>query len=194
MNKLKTIMAACAACALTSTAMAADPDGTINFNGEIISGSCTVTGAGATNSVDVKLGRVLISQLREAGVGKKVGAGTGITMVLDCSNSSTGLKTVNFNFDPTSGSGLDAKNNSLLKTTGAAGGVGIGLYDGSDQLINLSVNKPYGTALTAAAGGGTGGENKYTATMSMSASFVNNGDTLKEGAAAGTLPFTLTYD
>lgn len=193
MNKLKTIMATCAACALTSAAMAADPDGKIEFAGEIISGSCKVTGGGANNTVEVKLGKVLISQLKEAGVGKKVGAGTGITMVLDCSNSSTGLKTVNFNFDPTSGSGLDAKNNSLLKTTGGATGVGIGLYDGSDQLINLSVNKPYGTALTAAAGG-TGGENKYTATMSMSASFVNNGDTLKEGAAAGTLPFTLTYD
>lgn len=193
MNKLKTIMAACAACALTSTAMAADPDGKIVFTGEIISGSCTVTGAGAGNTVAVPLGSVLISQLEEAGVGKKVGAGTGITMELDCSNSSSGLKTVNFKFDPTSGSGIDAKNNSLLKTTGGAGGVGIGLYDGSDQLINLSVNKPYDTALIAVAGG-TGGENKYTATMRMSASFVNNGDTLKEGAAGGTLPFTLTYD
>ncbi|MFN3733182.1 fimbrial protein [Comamonas testosteroni] len=193
MNKLKTIIAACAACALTSTAMAADPDGKIVFTGEIISGSCEVTGAGAGNSVPVDLGRVLISQLREAGVGNKVGTGTAITMELDCSNSSAGLKTVNFNFDPGSGSGIDTKNNSLLKTTGSATGVGIGLYDGSGQLINLSVNKPYDTALTAVAGG-TGGDNKYTATMRMSASFVNNGDTLGEGAAAGTLPFTLTYD
>ena len=135
MKKLKTIMAACAACALTSTAMAADPDGTINFTGEIISGSCKVTGGGANNTVEVKLGKVLISQLKEAGVGNKVGTGTGITMELDCSNSSAGLTTVNFNFDPTSGSGLDAKNNKLLKTTGTATGVGIGLYDGLDQII-----------------------------------------------------------
>ena len=194
MNKLKTIMAACAACALSSTAMAADPDGKIVFTGEIISGSCEVTGAGAGNSVPVDLGRVLISQLREAGVGNKVGTGTAITMELDCSNSSAGLKTVNFNFDPGSGSGIDTKNNSLLKTTGSATGVGIGLYDGSNQLINLSdSSKEYSAALTAAAGG-TGGNNKYTATMRMSASFVNNGDTLEEGAAGGTLPFTLTYD
>lgn len=67
MNKLKTIMAACAACALTSTAMAADPDGTINFTGEIISGSCKVIGAGTGNSVPVDLGRVLISDIETAG-------------------------------------------------------------------------------------------------------------------------------
>lgn len=192
MNKLKTIMAACAACALTSTAMAADPDGKIVFSGEIISGSCTVTGAGAGNSVPVNLGKVLKSTIEKAGAGNKV-TGVPITMNLDCSNSSTGLQTVKFKFDPTSGSGIDTNNNSLLKTTGAATGVGIGLYDGSNQLINLSAGQEYTAALTAAAGG-TGGNNNYTATMNMSASYVSNGATLEVGAANGTLPFTLTYD
>lgn len=192
MNKLKTIMAACAACALTSTAMAADPDGKIVFTGEIISGSCEVTGAGAGNSVPVKLGKVLKSTITDAGTGGKA-ASVPITMELDCSNSSAGLTTVKFKFDPSSGSGIDTNNNKLLKTTGTATGVGIGLYDGSNQLINLSdSSKEYSAALTAA--GGTGGDNKYTATMSMSASYVGNGATLEVGAANGTLPFTLTYD
>lgn len=193
MNKLKTIMAACAACALTSTAMAADPDGTINFTGEIISGSCKVIGAGAGNSVPVDLGRVLISDIETAGAGNKVNGAT-IKMELDCSSSSAGLKTVKFKFDPTSGSGLDTVDNRLLKITGAATGVGIGLYDGSGQIINLSdSSKEYSAALTTAAGG-TAGNNKYTATMNMSASYVGNGAALEAGAAAGTLPFTLTYD
>lgn len=192
MKKLKTIIAACAACALTSTAMA-DPDGKIEFTGEIISGSCTVTGAGSGNSVPVDLGRVLKSTITDAGVGNKV-TGVPITMNLDCSNSSTGLQTVKFKFSPTSGgSGIDTVDSRLLKTTGAATGVGIGLYDGSNQLINLSAGQEYTAALTAAAGG-TGGVNKYTATMNMSASYVSNGATLEVGAANGTLPFTLTYD
>lgn len=192
MNKLKTIIAACAACALTSTAMAADPDGKIEFTGEIISGSCEVTGAGAGNSVPVNLGRVLKSTITDAGAGGKA-ASVPITMNLDCSNSSAGLQTVKFKFDPGSGSGVDTNNNKLLKTTGTATGVGIGLYDGSNQLINLSAGQEYSAALTAAAGG-TGGNHNYTATMNMSASYVGNGATLEVGAANGTLPFTLTYD
>lgn len=193
MNKLKTIMAACAACALSSTAMAADPDGKIVFTGEIISGSCEVTGAGAGNTVAVPLGKVLISTITDAGAGGKA-ASVPITMNLNCSNSSAGLTTVKFKFDPTSGgSGIDSHDTRLLKTTGAATGVGIGLYDGSNQLINLSdSSKEYSAALTAA--GGTGGNNQYTATMNMSASYVGNGQTVVVGAANGTLPFTLTYD
>lgn len=135
-----------------------------------------------------------MSAITDAGTGNKVKS-VPIAINLDCSNSSTGLTTVKFKFDPTSGgSGIDSHDTRLLKTTGAATGVGIGLYDGSNQLINLSdSSKEYSAALTAAAGG-TGGNNKYTATMNMSASYVGNGQTVEVGLAGGTLPFTLTYD
>ena len=191
MNKLKTIMAACAACALTSTAMAADPDGTINFTGEIISASCTVTGESGTvvsgQSINVPLGKVSMSSITSAGAGNIV-AGASIHLSLDCSSTSTGLTAVKFNFDPVGGSGIDTSDNRLLKTTGAATGVGIGLFNEANQLINLAGGQAYSATLTAA------GANKYAATMRMRASYVANGATLAVGAANGTLPFSMTYE
>lgn len=187
MKKLKTIMAACAVCASTSTAMAAD--GTINFTGEIVAASCTVTGGAGTEvngtSIDVGLGKVSISSLTTAGAGVAVG-GTLINLSLDC--AAAGVTKVKFNFDPMSGSGIDASNNSLLKTDGVARGVGIGLYDESNQLINLSANQAYVAELTDAGAG------NFTAELRMRASYVANGATLVVGSANGTLPFSMTYE
>ncbi|MNY86346.1 Fimbrial subunit type 1 precursor [compost metagenome] len=190
MKKLKTIMAACAACALTSTAMAAD--GTINFTGEIVAASCTVTGGAGTEvngtSIDVGLGKVSISSLTTAGAGVAVG-GTLINLSLDC--AAAGVTKVKFNFDPMSGSGIDASNNSLLKTDGVARGVGIGLFDESGQLINLSANQAYVADLTSA---GPSKPGQFTAELRMRASYVANGADLEAGTATGTLPFSMTYE
>ena len=190
MKKLKTIMAACAVCALTSTAMAAD--GTINFTGEIVAASCTVTGGAGTEvngtSIDVGLGKVSISSLTTAGAGVAVG-GTLINLSLDC--TATGVTKVKFNFDPMSGSGIDARNNSLLKTSGSAVGVGIGLSDESGQLINLSANQAYVANLTSA---GPSKPGEFTAELRMRASYVANGADLEAGTATGTLPFSMTYE
>lgn len=187
MKKLKTIMATCAACALTSTAMAAD--GTINFTGEITSASCVVTGGAGTTvngqDIYVPLGKVSASSITNAGVGNIV-AGASINLSLDC--TAAGMAKVKFKFDPVSGSGIDASNNSLLKTDGAARGVGIGLYDESNQLMNLSANQEYVAELKPA------GEGKLTAEMRMRASYVANGATLVVGTANGTLPFSMTYE
>lgn len=187
MKKLKTIIAACAACALTSTAMAAD--GTINFTGEITSASCVVTGGAGTDvngkNINVPLGKVSASSITNAGTGNMV-AGASINLSLDC--TAAGVTKVKFKFDPMSGSGIDASNNSLLKTNGVARGVGIGLYDESNQLINLSANQAYVAELTDAGAG------KFTAELRMRASYVANGATLVVGTADGTLPFSMTYE
>jgi type 1 fimbria pilin len=85
-----------------------------------------------------------------------------------------------------SGSGLDPKNNNLLKTTGAAKGVGIGIFDANSALINLAANQAIDAPLVTV---GT----TSTAVLNMRAGYVANGETLVPGTANGTLPFTLTY-
>ncbi|AZC24607.1 MULTISPECIES: fimbrial protein [Pseudomonas] len=196
MKAIKFLMIASTACVLANSAQAAD--GTINFTGEITAASC-VASAGAGSSVgggqgqqivEVNLGKVSMDALggsAEAGLA----AGTSINLNLDCGNTAAGLTTVKFGFDPMSGSGIDPNNNSLLKTTGSAGGVGIGMYDENSQLINLSANEAYSAALTAS---GEGEQAKYSAALNMRASYVANGSELKPGTANGTLPFTLTYE
>lgn len=196
MKKLKLVVLISAMCGLVDTAMAAD--GTINFMGEITAASC-VASAGAGSSVggtagqqlvDVNLGKVSMDSLGgDAGAG--IAAGTAINLNLDCGNTAAGLTTVKFGFDPMSGTGTDQKNNSLLKTVGTAKGVGIGMYDGNNQLINLSANDAFTAALVKT---GEGGDTKYSASLNMRAAYVANGDDLTPGTADGTLPFTLTYE
>lgn len=196
MKAFKLLMLTSALCALANTAMAAD--GTINFTGEITAASCvassgagTSVGGGAGNQVvDVNLGKVSMDSLgSSAGLG--IAAGKSINLNLDCGNTASGLTTVKFGFDPMAGSGVDLKNNSLLKTTGTAQGVGIGLYNQDNELINLSANEAFTAALIQS---GEGEDAKYSAALNMRASYVANGDQLTPGTANGTLPFTLTYE
>ncbi|MDF3865407.1 fimbrial protein [Pseudomonas denitrificans (nom. rej.)] len=191
MKAIKALMIS-SAMILSGTAMAAD--GVINFTGEITAASCVASaGAGTSASgakgqqvVDVNLGKVSIDSLTgDAGLG--LAGATAINLNLDCGNTAAGLNAVKFSFDPQSGSGIDAKNNSLLKTMGSAEGVGIGLYDADSKLINLSANEGFVAPLAEDAG-------NYSATVSMRAAYVANGDAIVPGAANGTLPFTLTYE
>ncbi|OTI01916.1 fimbrial protein, partial [Pseudomonas aeruginosa] len=114
-----------------------------------------------------------------------------ININLDCGNTAAGLTTVKVKFDPNSGSGVDLKNNNLLKTTGTATGVGIGLYDASNNLINLAGNGSFDSPLIKA---GTDPDIKYSANLNLRASYVANGDVVVPGTANGNLPFTLTYE
>ncbi|EPB6601553.1 TPA: fimbrial protein [Pseudomonas aeruginosa] len=196
MKAIKFLMLATAACAMTGTAMAAD--GTINFTGEIVAASCiasagagsTVGGGAGQQIVNVNLGKVSMDAINGAGEGN-IAAGTAINLNLDCGNTAAGLTTVKFGFDPMSGSGVDPKNNSLLKITGSAEGVGIGMFDDNNHLINMSGNETYSAPLTVQ---GEGKDAKYSADLRMRASYVANGAELKPGTANGTLPFTLTYE
>ncbi|WP_369991499.1 MULTISPECIES: fimbrial protein [Pseudomonas] len=196
MKAIQYLMLTSAACLLANTAMAAD--GTIKFTGEITAASC-VASAGAGSSVggsqgqqivDVNLGKVSVDALGGSAEGG-LAAGTSINLNLDCGNTATNLTTVKFGFDPMSGSGVDPRNNNLLKTTGSAKGVGIGMYDQNSKLINLSANEAYSAPLTVS---GEGAEAKYSAALNMRASYVANGEEIVPGTAEGTLPFTLTYE
>lgn len=177
-----------------TSAMAAD--GTINFTGEVTAASCLVTagaGTGVTGTtqkvIDVKMGKVSMDSLKNTQTG--IVASSAININLDCGNTAAGLTTVKVQFDPHSGSGVDLKNNNLLKTTGTATGVGIGLYDAGNKLINLAGNGTFDAALVKT---GVDADTKYSANLNLRAAYVANGDTVAPGIANGNLPFTLTYE
>ncbi|MGE7959002.1 fimbrial protein [Pseudomonas sp. NPDC089530] len=193
---LKSVLSMAIAGAVSTSAMAAD--GTINFTGEIIAASCAITGGAGTTvggsagaqSIDIGLGKVSSDSLGSTAGGGIVG-GKSINLNLDCGGTAAGLTSVKLQFDPNSGSGVDSKNGSLLKTTGTATGVGIGLYDGSNKLLNLAANETISGALEKT---GEAETTKYTAKLNLRAGYVANGATIAAGTANGTLPFTLTYE
>lgn len=192
MKAIKTLMLASAILALTNQAMAAD--GTINFTGEIVAASCVASAGAGTSvggiagqqTVDVNLGKVSMDSLGGT-AGQGIVGGKAINLNLDCGNTAAGLNSVKLNFDPLAGSGIDTKNNSLLKTVGEATGVGIGIYNADNQLISLAANEIITSALIE------DGDN-YSANLNMRAAYVANGDKIMPGSANGTLPFTLSYE
>ncbi|TKK37750.1 type 1 fimbrial protein [Pseudomonas fluorescens] len=193
---LKGIALMAVAGTLSASAIAAD--GTINFTGEITAASCKIDGGAGTSvgggagnqAIDVGLGKVSSDSLAGSAGGGVV-VGRSINLNLDCGGTAEGLKSVTLQFDPNSGSGVDSKNGSLLKTTGTAAGVGIGIYDLNNKLLNLSANEGIDGALEKV---GDGPDTKYTAKLSLRAGYVANGDAISAGTANGTLPFTLTYE
>jgi type 1 fimbria pilin len=190
------IAAAAVSVAAAGSAMAAD--GTITFTGAITTASCSLTGgAGASVSpgtggqdIAVNLGTVSADSIGNAAGGGVV-AGTNINLNLDCGKTGTGLNMVKMKFDPAAGSGLDAKNNQLLKVTGDAEGVAIGLYDANNERLNLAASDTFNAPLVK---GGTEEAPIYTAALNLRAGYVANGAPIKAGKAIGTLPFTLTYE
>ncbi|AZD04547.1 fimbrial protein [Pseudomonas chlororaphis] len=195
---LKSIVSMAIAGAVSTSALAAD--GTIDFKGEIIAASCAISaGAGSSvggskgnQTIDVNLGKVSTDSLAgTAGGSSAIVGGKSISLNLDCGGTANGLKTVSMQFDPNSGSGIDSKKNSLLKVTGGATGVGIGIYNGSNTLVNISANETISGDLVKT---GEEGKEIYTAKLDLRAGYVVNGDEIKPGAANGQLPFTLTYE
>ncbi|WP_412527121.1 fimbrial protein [Burkholderia lata] len=186
-------LTAIAATFAAGSAMAAD--GTISFTGKITSASCSITGGSGANvsgdkTVSVNLGTVSSDSIPDP-TSTSIAAATSINLNLNCGNTAEGLTTVKVKFDPISGSGVDASNNMLLQVTGGAEGVGIGLYDKANKLLNLAANETFDAPLVK---GGTETAPVYTAALNMRAGYVKNGATFKSGNANGTLPFTLTYE
>ncbi|ENT9837648.1 TPA: fimbrial protein [Pseudomonas aeruginosa] len=197
----KAVLAAAVFSLVASGAMAAD--GVINFKGSIVAASCSMTGGtgtsvgGATGnqSIDVDLGKVSLDSLGGAAGGSIVG-GNNISLNLDCGQTGTGLTTVKVKFDPASGSGIDTSNASLLKVTGTATGVGIGIYNSDGKLLNLSANESIDAPLVGVPGKDKEGKDitTYSAALNLRAAYVKSGTTPKAGTANGTLPFTITYN
>lgn len=181
-----------------NSAMAAD--GQIHFTGEIIAASCEMTtGSGGGTVTDPKnitvdLGSVSKDALANSGGNGNIVAAKNINLVLDCANTSAGLTTVHLSFQPAAsgGSGLDAANTRLLKVTGGAAGVGIGLFDQNNQLLDL--NNP-STKVTGPLSLVGPGNTTATANLNLRAAYVANGlPTITEGPANGVLPFSLSYE
>ncbi|WP_244321762.1 fimbrial protein [Burkholderia reimsis] len=195
-NKKILALAAFATMFAAGSAMAAD--GTLNFTGSITAASCSITGgAGSTvtggkgdQNIAVNLGTVSADALGGA-AGGGIAAGTSINLNLDCGNTATDLTTVKVKFDPLAGSGSDAHNNKLLKISGTAKGVGIGIYNADNKLLNLAANETFDAPLVK---GGTDDAPVYTAALNLRAGYVANGEKIDAGSANGTLPFTLTYE
>ncbi|WP_260436432.1 fimbrial protein [Burkholderia cenocepacia] len=196
LNKRILAFAAVAGVFAAGSAMAAD--GTINFTGNITAASCSITGGAGTNvtgqkgkqDIAVNLGTVSADSIGGT-AGHGIAGGTSINLNLDCGSTATDLTLVKMKFDPLAGSGIDGKNNKLLKVSGTAKGVGIGLYDDNNNLLNLAANETINGPLVK---GGTTETPTYTAALNMRAGYVANGDTVAAGTANGTLPFTLSYE
>ncbi|OOV91063.1 fimbrial protein [Pseudomonas sp. MF4836] len=184
---------------LASSVMASD--GTLKFTGDIVAASCAITGGSGTSAgtengkqiINVPMGKVSMDSLGSAsGANSSIAAGKNINLSLDCGNTGTGLTGVKVAFDPASGSGFDSNNNALLALEpGGAKGVGIGIYDTSNKLLNLRAGE-YFTAALVEADDGTG-KKKYTADLNIRAAYVKNGGELGTGAASANMPFTITY-
>ncbi|WP_109846858.1 fimbrial protein [Pseudomonas aeruginosa] len=198
----KSILATAVFGLFAGSAVAAD--GVINFTGSIVAASCSMSGGAGTavggaagnQNIDVDLGKVSIDSL--GGVaGGSIAGGNNISLKLDCGQTGTGLTAVKVKFDPASGSGIDLDNPSLLKVTGTATGVGIGIYNSTGKLLNLSANESIDTPLVATPGKDKDGKDitTYSADLNLRAAYVKAGSTApKAGTANGTLPFTITYN
>lgn len=201
---MKSLLAAAVASLVVGNAMAAD--GTINFTGEIVAASCTMTGGAGTSVgggkgnqiIDVNLGKVSSDALGTT-AGGAIAGGTNINLELDCGNTGTGLKVVKVKFAPNAGgSGTDLDDTRLLKITGganpAAQNVGIGIFDSNNKLIDLGANDLGITGDLVE--DKTDPQNiKYSAKLNLVAGYVRTSSKpVVAGEANGTLPFTLTYE
>ncbi len=201
---MKSLLAAAVASLVVGNAMAAD--GTINFTGEIVAASCTMTGGAGTSVgggkgnqiIDVNLGKVSVDSLGTT-AGGAIAGGTNINLELDCGNTGAGLKVVKVKFAPNAGgSGTDPDDTKVLKITGganpAAQNVGIGIFDSNNKLIDLGANDLGITGDLVE--DKTDPQNiKYSAKLNLVAGYVRtNSKPVVAGEANGTLPFTLTYE
>lgn len=204
-KSLKGLLALAITAAAANSAMAAD--GTITFTGEIIAASCSLGATGSSPSVtpgEEAKGKNLIvalGKVSKSGIGVPGGQGVintakNIDLALDCTEA-TDLTSVTMSFDPKSGSGLHPQDSRLLNLTGAgtagvATNVGIGLYNGNNELLNLGSEASVTGALTKS---GEGAEAVWKTNLNLRAGYVQAGPTaITAGTANGTLPFLLSYN
>ncbi|MDD1967139.1 type 1 fimbrial protein [Pseudomonas putida] len=193
MKTLSLSLAVVAAIGLSvaSTANAAN-NGKLILNGTLTNMTCDV-GAGTgvspgTNpgEINVDLGNVSFSDIGRY-ADNKLATATPIQLLVNCTAGAAQYNTVNMRFVARQGSGLDNLDNKLLRTTGAADGVGIGMLNSSFQLMDLSGNETIDTPLVKQ---GTDGA---TAEINFGAVYVLNGATTNPGNADGFLPFVMDY-
>lgn len=167
-------------------------NGKLIFNGTLTNISCAVApGAGVSpgnpGEINVDLGNVSFSDIGLSGASRFETA-TPIQMLVNCSAGADQYNTVKMRFAARNGSGLDNNDAKLLRTTGAADGVGIGLLNASNSLMDLSGTETIDTDLVQDGAGGA------TAEINFGAVYVLNGTATNPGNADGFMPFVLDYE
>jgi type 1 fimbria pilin len=193
MKKLSLTLAVLGAMGLgaVGTANAAN-NGKLVFNGTLTNISCAVgpgagVGAGPNGDINVDMGNVSFSDIG-ASSESKLATATPIQLLVNCSAGVEQYDTVKMRFVARSGSGLDNNDSTLLRTTGAADGVGIGMINAQNNLMDLSGTETIDKPLIKDGAGGA------TAELNFAAVYVLNGTTTNPGNADGFMPFVLDYE
>jgi type 1 fimbria pilin len=193
MKKVSLSLAIVAAMGLgiCATANAAN-NGKLVFNGTLTNITCDIdsgTGTSPGNNpgeINVDLGNVSFSDIGRF-ADNKLSTASPIQLLVTCTGGVAQYNTVNMRFVARQGSGLDNSDQKLLRTTGAADGVGIGLLNASSQLMDLSGNETIDTDLVK------DGADGATAEINFGAVYVLNGTPTNPGNADGFLPFVMDY-
>lgn len=177
---------------LSGTANAAN-NGKLIFTGTLTNISCNVapgTGTSPGNNpgeIAVDLGNVSFSDIGTSSQ-NKLETATPIQLLVNCSAGADQYNLVKMRFAARNGSGLDNNDAKLLRTTGAADGVGIGLLNASNQLMDLGGTETIDKPLIKDSVGGA------TAELNFAAVYVLNGTPTNPGNADGFMPFVLDYE
>ncbi|WP_296262231.1 MULTISPECIES: fimbrial protein [unclassified Pseudomonas] len=193
MNNISLSIAIVAALGLSlaGTASAAN-NGRLVLNGTLTDITCDInagTGASAgTNpgDINVDLGNVSFADIGRF-ADNRLETAAPIQLLVNCTGGASAYDTVDMRFVARQGSGLDNRDQRLLRTTGAADGVGIGMLNASYQLMDLSGNETISADLIQDGAGGA------TAELNFGAVYVLNGAATNPGNADGFLPFVMDY-
>ena len=194
MKKLTLALAAAGAMTLglTGTANAAN-NGKLIFTGTLTNISCDVgPGVGTSpgnnpGEIAVDLGNVSFSDIGTSAQ-NRLETATPIQLLVNCSAGADQYNLVKMRFAARNGSGLDNNDAKLLRTTGAADGVGIGLLNAANQIMDLGGTETIDKPLIKDGAGGA------TAELNFGAVYVLNGTTTNPGNADGFMPFVLDYE
>ncbi|GFM53344.1 fimbrial protein [Pseudomonas capsici] len=194
MKKLSLTLAVMGVLGLGATGMAnAANNGKLIFNGTLTNISCDVApGTGVSpgtnpGEINVDLGNVSFSDIGLSSE-SKLETAMPIQLLVNCSAGADQYNMVKMRFTARNGSGLDNNDPKLLRTTGAADGVGIGLLNASNVLMDLSGNETIDNTLIKDGAGGA------TAEINFGAVYVLNGTPTNPGNADGFMPFVLDYE
>lgn len=194
MKKLSLTLAVAGVMALgvTATASAAN-NGRLIFNGTLTNISCDV-GAGVGTSpggspgeINVDLGNVSFSDIGTFSE-NKLETAMPIQLLVNCSAGVDQYNQVKMRFLASNGSGQDQNDLKLLRTTGSAQGIGIGLLNASNTLMDLGGTETIDKPLVKDGQGGA------TAELNFGAVYVLNGTATRPGNADGFMPFVLDYE
>ncbi|MBC3951829.1 MULTISPECIES: fimbrial protein [Pseudomonas] len=177
---------------LTNTANAAN-NGVLKFSGTLTNISCSVapgagTGPGTQpGDIAVDLGNVSFSEIGTSGQ-NKLETATPIQLLVNCTAGAEQYNLVKMRFKAGMGHGTDDNDSKLLRVTGSAGGVAIGVLNASNQLMDLSGTGTIDKPLIKDSAGGA------TAELNLAGVYMLNGTETRPGTAMGDLPFTLDYE